>query len=125
MKTITHIEPTTLATALVTVQGQIKILEEREDELKAELLQELKRQGVQSVKLDDGTQYIRNQRTTVKVKDEAKAWKWAMENPEARLKVDTAAALEVFRKALKMPSYFAKSTTEFLSIKKPKEHDPA
>lgn len=124
MKTeLTKVEPRTLATELALIQGQMGLLKEREDEIKEALLATLQHQGVQSIKLENGTMYVRNQRTSLKVKNEAKAWAWAMENPTARMKVDTAAALAVFRKELKLPTFFTKTTSEYLSIKQPKDHD--
>lgn len=107
----------TIAETLSVVMARIATLEEEEKKLRAELFDNLKRQGVKSVKLEDGTLFVITERQTLKVKDPEKAFAWAMENPQARMKIDTAAALSVFRKELKMPKFFTKVTTEYLTIK--------
>lgn len=107
----------TAAENLYAVQEQIKFLQEREDELKAELIANLKEQGVSHVRLENGTTFTRSHRETLKVKDEEKAWKWATEHN--CLKIDSGKAMTILRRELKMPKFFTRVIGEdYLTIKK-------
>lgn len=118
MKTLQKTEEHSVATLLYKTQREIEPLLKLEKELKETLFKSLKSQKVRSLKLEDGTTYIISERQTLKVKDEDKAWEWAMENPHARLKIDSGAALLVFRKELKLPKFFSKTVSEYLTIKR-------
>jgi len=118
------IYPQTIATELRAVQFAKEELERQEKELKDSLMGIMKKQGVKSVKLEDGSHYIRTFREVVQVVKgkEQDALKWAHENNA--LKVDTGIAKDVFRHSLKaMPKFFKKVSTEFLTIKKSNHDD--
>jgi len=116
MKAIAQKEDLTVATELHAVQGQIAFLQEREDELKSALLENMKGQGVTFVKLEDGTTYRRSHRESLKVKDEAKAEKWADDNN--CWKLDTGKAMKILRRELKLPRFFDRvKGTEYLTVK--------
>lgn len=110
----------TIAEALYNVEVMIANLEEKKDEFRTQLMQNLKEQGVKSVRLDNGDMYIRAQRLKLVIKDEGKARVWALENPEARMKLDTSAALEVARLGVK---FFEVGHTEYLQIKRRRSND--
>src|SRR5579859_5492853 len=95
------IKPVTLATELFAIEAemksleeqykqQVKPLEERKDALRKSLLANLREQGVKSLKLDNGTVYVRAFKTTLKVHDDHEAMEWAAANNS--LKVDTTKA---------------------------------
>ena len=113
-----------LATRLHAIEREIEYLETDKKMLRDELLLLLKKQGVKSVKLEDGTLYLRAEKTTLKVKkgvnSEDDAWKWAMANNA--VKIDTNVAWKILRRSLKkMPKFFVKSTSEYLTIKRPNQ----
>lgn len=118
------IKPVTVATELYAVmeaqealKAQLKPLEEREAELRASLLANLKQQGVKHLKLDSGAMFVRAFRTTLKVADDTAAMKWATENRS--LKVDTSKALKIIRlKGEDIPEGFERQDTEYLQIKR-------
>lgn len=116
-KTKSEVAPTTLAASLYSVQGQIAFLREQEDELKEQLMGIMKSQAVKTVKLEDGTQFIRTERQNLKVTDEEKAKDWLDEN--YCWKPDTGKALQLIRRSLKKPPKFFKvETSEYLTIKR-------
>lgn len=88
-------EPQTMATELREVERDIALLESRRDEIRADLLKQMLEQGVRRVDMEDGKSYIVAHRASVSIKDKFAATKWAMENPEARMSVDTSAVLAV------------------------------
>jgi hypothetical protein len=107
----------TIATELYAVQEQREIIEAREKELKDALLASLKTQGVSFVRLENGTSFTRSHRETLKVKDEAKAVAWAEKN--YCMKIDTAKAMKILRRELKMPSFFTRAVGEdYLTVKR-------
>jgi hypothetical protein len=107
----------TLAEELYAIEYRIAGLEERKDAIREQLMQNLKEQGVKSVRLENGDMYIRAERMKLVIKDERKAMQWALENPEARMKLDTSAALTVARMGEKC---FGVGSTEYLTIKRHK-----
>lgn len=109
-------QPVTLAASLYTLQEQIKFLEDQADEVKGQLMENMKKQGVKTVKLDNGTLFTRAERQTLKITDQEAAEKWADEHNT--WKVDTNAALQILRRSLKkLPKFFSVSTSEYLVIK--------
>lgn len=116
MKTLAKSPELTLATELHTIQGQIEFLQERESELKNELLANLKSQGVTFLKLENGVTYTRSHRETLKIKDEAAATKWAQEHN--CMKIDTGKAMKILRRELKMPKFFGRIIgDDYLTVK--------
>lgn len=121
-KKLANVEPKTLAASLYTVQEQIAFLKEREDELKDQLVANLKEQGVSFVRLDDGTTFTRSHRETLKAKDENKARAWAEENN--CLKIDTTKAMKILRRELKMPKFFTRVVgDDYLTVKRGAEDE--
>ena len=119
---ITPLPPVTLAANLYAVRGQILVLQEQEQELRDRLLSSLQAQGVRMVRLDDGTIFMRSLRSTLKVKvgEGEAAFKWGSER--GLLKLDTTKALQVLRRELKrVPKFFERKETEYLSIRSGKD----
>ncbi len=106
-----------IASNLFQVQEQIAFLKEQEDEYKAALLETLKRQGVKSVRLENGTNFTVAHRETLKIKNPEKAEPWLDENN--CWKPDTTKATAILRRQLKLPSFFRIEKGEpYLTIKR-------
>lgn len=95
MNTPAKIDPTTTATELHDLENTIALFEKRAAELRAQLFKTLKEQGVRRVDLVTGESYVIYPRNKLVVKSELAAKRWALENPEARMKLDTSKAMEV------------------------------
>ena len=91
----TAIQPLTLATELHAIESNIALLDERAKELRAKLLETLESQHIQRVDLENGDKYLVYPRNKLVIKNAMSAKKWGEENPEARMKLDTSAAIEV------------------------------
>lgn len=110
-------EPLTVAEQLYGITEQIEFLAEQEKALKAELLENLKKQGVKFLKLNNGVSYSVEHRTALKVKDEVKARVWADANN--CLTVDIPKARQILRRELKTPPFFVvEKGAEFLKVTK-------
>lgn len=94
-KAVILAEPQTLATELQSIEHNLALFEERRDKIRQDLLASLKAQGVRRVDLESGDSYIIAHRDSLIVSNTMAAQKWALENPEARMKLDTSAALKV------------------------------
>lgn len=113
----TKLSPPTLATQLHDVQKQLEVLEEQEKSIKAELIATLKKQGVKSIRLEDGTTYTRSHRESLVIKDDTKALEWAQSYNV--MKIDTGKAMQVLRRELKLPKFFGiKKGEEYLTVSK-------
>lgn len=116
-KTLAKKTELTVAENLYGIQQQIAFLQEQEDTLKAELLGNLKEQGVTFVKLENGTTFTRSHRETLKAIDVEKATAWAEKN--YCMKIDTTKAMKILRRELKMPKFFTRVIGEdYLTVKK-------
>src|SRR3954467_4192242 len=100
------LSPITVATELHAIEAEERRLTARKEELRKQLFDNPKKQGVASVKLKDGTQYIISKRHSLKplltMKDEA--WKWAVEHNA--LKLDDSKAFKILRHQIDTPKFF-------------------
>lgn len=94
-KEVTKVEPQSLATQLHEIEEGIALDEARAKVLRELLLENLQSQGVKFVRLANGDSYTVAERNNLVIKNQISATKWAMENPEARMKLDTSKALEI------------------------------
>ncbi len=106
--------PLSLATELRIIEMQIESLEVMKTLIRDDLLQQLKAQGVRSVKLDNGDQYIRTERAALVIKDATKARAFAEER--FAMKIDTAKVLKIIKPMLDVPNFFGIGHTEYLRI---------
>ncbi len=118
MKKLAKTDNLTIANQLQIVQNTLKALEVEEKKLKEVLLESLKKQGVKSVKLENGTQFIRAEKQTLTVKpgfeEEVQLWSEDFNC----MKLDTAKALKILRRSLKKPPKWAAiRETEYLTIR--------
>lgn len=118
-------DPQTLAQTLMKIQSQKELIEIAEKQVKAELLDILKMQGVRRVDLEDGRMYIRVSKSTLSIvagfKD--KAYKWAETNNA--LKVDTGVVKDILKRTGrldKLPQGFKRTDTEYLRVAKKGEN---
>lgn len=94
-KEVVKATPQTQAVQLREAEMDLELIEARVKELRQNLLDNLKSQGVRRVDLENGDSYIIAQRDNLVITNERSALAWAFENPEARMKLDTSAALKV------------------------------
>lgn len=90
----------------------------KKEELRAALLDNLRMQGVKTLKLDNGTVYVRAFRTTLKVALDAPAMEWAAANNS--IKVDTTKAMKILKltgMTDNLPAGFVRQDTEYLTVK--------
>lgn len=86
---------TTLASELYQLEDEANLLDAKIKAIRTELLETLQKQKVRRVDLENGDSYIVYPRNKLVIKDKMASIKWATENPEARMKIDNAAAIEV------------------------------
>lgn len=122
-----ELKVTTLASQLKATRDRIAELkakhiaplEEAEEALEQELLLELHKTRINTIKVE-GYNFIRAHKTTFKVKDEGLAFEWADKND--CLKVDTTAASKILVREAEVPNGFERTDTEYLSVRKAAEH---
>lgn len=120
-KTLVVKQGTSVTTAekLHSLQLQMAGLKKLEDELRGELFTNLKKQGIKSVQLEDGTRFTISERQTLKAafNKDKEAMAWAEES--FCVKVDTAKALKMLRRSLQpLPNFFTVSTSEYLTVRR-------
>lgn len=113
-------EPQSLAAELQEIEEIIDEQEQRAKELRAALLDQLQHSPFKKVVLKDGTSYVIGERDNLVIKNKISAQKWAFENPEARMKLDAAKALEIAR--MGKSKLFDVETTYHLRVTKPKNN---
>jgi hypothetical protein len=113
------LSPLTAATELYAIEERLADLSARKEELKKALFDNLKKQGVKSVKLNNGAMYLRSARHTLKpVKGrEAEAYAWASDHHS--LKIDTAKGFQILRRELSLPPFFKVEKAEYLVVRRP------
>lgn len=117
-KELATIEPKSLAAQLWGIEQELERLTEVKDEIRDKLLESLQSQSVKFIRLDNGDSYSVAERQTLKVKDVAKAEKWAEDN--SCWKLDTTKILKIVRRELKMPKFFGIESKQYLTIKRAK-----
>lgn len=114
----------TLATELHAIVIEKEALEKREEAIREKLLSNLKAQGVDFVRLENGYSFTRAHRETIKpvFGKEPQATKWAEENN--CLKLDTAKASKILKRQFHLPEFFERVIgAEYLTVKTPKTVD--
>jgi hypothetical protein len=96
-------------------EAPIKPMKAKEDELREEMLAELRRVRLESFRTEDGLSYVRAYRASLTVTDPAAALAWAVERQCA--KVDTLKAAKLLKGAGALPEGFEQKETEYLSIR--------
>ena len=96
-KAVARIDPPTYAVALRKAEEGLELVEAKVKEMRMRLLENMKSQSVRRVDLENGDSYIIAHRDSLVIKNERMAFAWANENPEARMKLDTSAALKVVK----------------------------
>jgi hypothetical protein len=114
-----QLSPLSVATELHAIELQEAQIKVRKEQLREVLFESLKHQGVKSVKLEDGTVYLRSERHTLKPvpKYQEQAWAWAAEHNS--LKIDTTRAYRILSRELKLPRCFRVHKSEYLVVRRP------
>ncbi len=117
------------AEMLATIRHSIKTIEEesekklenlklQRDELQLALLDELKKEGLSSIKTEDKDTYSIGSRKGISIKNEIGAMKWAMEN--RAVSIDKRLVAQMLKDVEHVPSCFEVVHSEFISIRSPK-----
>lgn len=101
------------------VDNELKAIKEERDTVQAELLEELKKDDLKSIKVSDGSSYIRASRKGIQITDPTRALFWAKEN--MCFSVDKRLAEQKISKMETAPDGFSLTETEYISIRKPKD----
>lgn len=118
---LAKIDPPTYALALHIAEEELALLDAKVKEMRARLLENLTSQGVRRVDLENGDSYVIAHRDSLIIKNERAAFAWANENPEARMKLDTSAALKVVK--MGGIKWAAIEPKEYLRITRAKVHE--
>ena len=110
------LKPVTVATKLAIIEARLEKLAELREAYRKQLFDVLKHQGVKSVKLDNGSMYLRSERHTLKPVDKEAAMAWATEHHA--LKIDAAKAFQILRRELELPSFFKVDKAEYLVVRR-------
>jgi hypothetical protein len=91
-------------------------LEATIEELREELLEEMKLTAMRDLKLETGEMFVRSERVSFKVLNEQRALDWAKEHNA--LKLDTTKANKLLKREFNLPAGFEEQRTEYLSVRK-------
>lgn len=105
-----------LETIKDTYKAQIAPLEAKSSEIRASLLDSMRRTGIKTIKLETGDVYARTSRTTFKVVDEEKAYEWGEKNRCLRL--DKIGANKILLRTIGVPEGFEQKDEEHITIKR-------
>lgn len=91
------------------------------DAVQQELLEELKKNELASIKTENGETYARSSRKSLEITNDIFALSWAKENH--CFSVNKLVAMQRIAKLDKIPDGFNVVENEFISIRKPKEKE--
>ncbi len=97
--------------------GHLAELEAQEEEVRAELLHELKVTGLSNIKLESGEVLTRAFKTTFTITDQDKAMAWAADKNVVVTKLDTAKVNKLLKRELSVPEGFEQVDTEYLTVR--------
>lgn len=100
-------------------KAKIDPLKSQRDAIQQELLDELKKNELLSIKTSSGENYIRSSKKVLGIVSLPQALKWAKEN--MAFSIDKRIALQKITKMDKAPDGFDLEEREYISIRKPKE----
>jgi len=100
---------------------KIDALKEERDRLQEELLGDMSREKIASLRVENGDMYTRATRKGITIVDEVFARKWALDNNA--FSIDRRRVAEVLGKANELPPGFTKTETAYISIRKNKTND--
>jgi len=99
------------------LEEAIKPLKEKRDELRSDMLLELRAKRMESFRSDLGLTFSRSIKFSFEITDPVKAKDWALKHD--CIKVDTAAAMRKFRQPdwVEVPEGMEVRETEFISVR--------
>ena|SRR3990167_1245534 len=108
-----------LRTTIKTIEEEAKVkldvLKLSRDEIQNELLAELKKEGLASIKTDNGETYAKGSRKSLEIVNLVFALSWAAKN-HAYL-IDKRIAMQIISKLDEVPNGFSVVENEFISVR--------
>lgn len=101
------------------IKEQTKTLKTERDELQAQLIDQMNKAELASIKVSSGESYAKATRKGVAVSNEASALKWAKEN--SAVSIDRRLVAQKLKDAKKLPAGFEAVESVYISVRKPKE----
>ena len=98
---------------------ELESLKAERDAVQVALIADLTKNGLASIKVASGETYSKAIRRGISITNEAFALKWALE--AKAVKIDTVVAGQLLRGAEKLPKGIEATSTEYISVRKPKE----
>ncbi len=98
---------------------ELDVMKLDRDTVQAELLAELKKNDLASIKVGSGDSFIRQSRKSLDVVSEAHALKWAMDN--RAVSINKIIAMQKIKDLEEVPPGFDVVETEFISVRKAKD----
>ncbi len=95
---------------------QTEHLKAQRDALQEELLADMARENVASLRVTGGDMYTRATRRGISIVNEVAARKWALENNA--FSIDRIQVAQKLKDATELPTGFEKVTTDYISIRK-------
>lgn len=109
---------TQIATIEEAAAQSVAGLKADRDRVQQELLEELKKQGLGSIKTSDGESYTLSKRVGIAITLLPHALKWATEN--RCVSIDKRMAEQKLKTMSELPAGFERTEVEYISIRKPK-----
>lgn len=100
---------------------RVEGLKERRDGLQSELIGMLGKEGLASIRTDEGETYAKAVRTGYAVVDSLQALKWAREN--MAFSVDMRIVAQRLKGVKELPKCFEQTTTEYISVRGVKKEE--
>jgi len=98
---------------------ELEALKTERDVVQLELIADLNKTGLESIKVASGETYTKAIRKGISITNEVFALKWALE--AKAVKIDTLVASQLLRNATELPEGIEAVSTEYISVRKPKE----
>lgn len=108
-----------LRTRIKEIEEQAKPYEAERDALQEELLADMAKEQVASLRVAGGDMYTRAVRKGIAITNEVFARKWALENNA--FSIDRVQVAQRFAKAEELPEGFERTETAYISIRKGKD----
>lgn len=99
----------------------LKPLEDEREILQQELIGEFDKEGLSSIKTDDGATYAKAKREGVTITNEAYALGWAIEN--RAISINSRLVAQKLKDAKEIPAGFERVEVEYISVRSPKKEN--
>lgn len=99
----------------------LDVLKTERDIIQADLLQDMNKNGLASMKVKSGETFARQTRKSIEIVSETGALKWALDNKCYSL--NRIVANQILKDAKEIPPCFDMKESEFISVRKAKKQD--